>query len=150
MRFVARVASDVPASQPCIISLLVVSDRPCLYARPYPCVCVPVVHIRRAHAVVVRGRSKHSLGSPYPIPPHSVTPPAPARVNSCNSPTSHTQRARQTRQDLILASSEVDTANALCDKWRAEEDAASEDNARLQVKIVVHGITHSSGPFSCG
>ncbi|CAM9162688.1 unnamed protein product [Ectocarpus sp. 4 AP-2014] len=46
------------------------------------------------------------------------------------------KRARQTRQDLILASSEVDTANALCDKWRAEEDAASEDNARLQAEVI--------------
>ncbi|CAN0230033.1 unnamed protein product, partial [Ectocarpus fasciculatus] len=46
------------------------------------------------------------------------------------------KRARQTRQDLILASSEVDTANALCDKWRAEEDAASEDNARLQAQVI--------------
>ncbi|CAM9574465.1 unnamed protein product [Ectocarpus sp. 6 AP-2014] len=46
------------------------------------------------------------------------------------------KRARQTRQDLILASSEVDTANALCDKWRAEEDSASEDNARLQAQVI--------------
>ncbi|CAM9362366.1 unnamed protein product, partial [Ectocarpus sp. 8 AP-2014] len=46
------------------------------------------------------------------------------------------KRARQTRQDLILASSEVDTANALCDKWRGEEDAASEDNARLQAQVI--------------
>lgn len=43
------------------------------------------------------------------------------------------QRARATRQDLILAASEVETANALCDKWRAEEDAAARENARLQV-----------------
>ncbi|CAB1110110.1 unnamed protein product [Ectocarpus sp. CCAP 1310/34] len=46
------------------------------------------------------------------------------------------KRARQARQDLILASSEVDTASALCDKWRAEEDAASQDNARLQAQVI--------------
>lgn len=44
------------------------------------------------------------------------------------------QRARTTRQDLILAASEVETASALCDKWRAEEDAAAAENAQLQVK----------------
>ena len=43
------------------------------------------------------------------------------------------QRARATRQDLILAASEVETANALCDQWRADEDAATRENARLQV-----------------
>eukprot|EP00903_Cladosiphon_okamuranus_P016529 g15249.t1 len=46
------------------------------------------------------------------------------------------KRARATRQDLILAASEVETANALCDKWRAEENAAATENARLQAEVV--------------
>ncbi|CAM9542370.1 unnamed protein product, partial [Hapterophycus canaliculatus] len=45
------------------------------------------------------------------------------------------KRARATRQDLILAASEVETANALCDQWRAEEEAAAKENVQLQVCV---------------
>ncbi|CAM9670228.1 unnamed protein product, partial [Laminaria digitata] len=46
------------------------------------------------------------------------------------------QRARSTRQDLVLAESEVETANDLCERWKVEEEAAIEENARLQAKVV--------------
>lgn len=41
----------------------------------------------------------------------------------------------------MMAEREVETAKALCDRWRLEEDAAVAENARLQVSLLVDSVS---------